>query len=124
MTTLERPLPLNVVAAALVLCCAGGFAMGLLNTMKVDHGGAETSKAPLAAVSGVPVKDASPAVAYEPPPVEKPKPKPVEVEATEQDAPPPAIETPPATTAATQPAAPAAPKTAEPQAPKPVEDLY
>jgi hypothetical protein len=68
MTTLERPLPLNVVVAALMLCCAGGFAMGLTNALKGDHGGAETSKAPLAQVSGAPVKDAAPALAYAPPP--------------------------------------------------------
>ena len=54
MTTLERPLPLNVVVAALLACCVGGFAMGLVNAMKVDRGGAETSKTPAAEGSGAP----------------------------------------------------------------------
>ena len=123
MTTLERPLPLHVVVSALVLCCVGGFAMGLTNAMKVDRGGTELSKAPLAEVSGVPVKDAQPVLAYEPPPVEKPKPKAVEVETAEQEAPPvaPVIEAPPATPA---PAPEAAAKPAEPQPPKSIEDLY
>ncbi|PZR35821.1 hypothetical protein [Caulobacter segnis] len=120
MTTLERPLPLNVVLTALVLCCVAGFALGLTNAMKIDRGGAATSTQPLAEVSGVPVKDAAPALAYEPPPVEAPKPKAVEVETTEQDAPAPVIEAPPAT----PPAAEAAPKPAEPQVPKSIEDLY
>ena len=65
MTTLERPLPLNVVLTALVLCCVGGFAFGLTNAMKIDRGGATTSTQPLAEVSGVPVKDAAPALAYD-----------------------------------------------------------
>ncbi|MET3666440.1 hypothetical protein [Caulobacter sp. 1776] len=123
MTTLERPLPLHVVVSALILCCVGGFAMGLTNAMKIDRGGAELSKQPLAEVSGVPVKDAAPALAYEPPPVEKPKPKAVEVETAEQEAPPtaPIIEAPP-TNAAPPPEA--APKPAEPQPPKSIEDLY
>ena len=59
MTTLQRPLPLNVVLTALVLCCVGGFAFGLTNAMKIDRGGATTSTQPLAEVSGVPVKDAA-----------------------------------------------------------------
>jgi len=122
MTTLERPLPLHVVVSALILCCVGGFAMGLTNAMKIDRGGTETSKQPLAEVSGVPVKDAAPALAYEPPPVEKPKPKAVEVQTVEQEAPlAPMIEAPPTT-----PAAPveAAPKPADPPPPKSIEDLY
>lgn len=123
MTTLERPLPLHVVVSALVLCCVGGFAMGLTNAMKIDRGGVETSKQPLAEVSGVPVKDAAPALAYEPPPVEKPKPKAAEVQTVEQEA-PPVIEAPPAAAAAAPPPAEAAPKPAEPQAPKSIEDLY
>lgn len=126
MTTLERPLPLNVVVSALVLCCVGGFAMGVTNAMKIDRGGLEVSKQPLAEVSGVPVKDAAPALAYEPPPVEKPKPKAVEVQTAEQEA-PPVIEAPPvaapATTAAAT-AAPAATKPVEPPPPKSIEDLY
>jgi hypothetical protein len=123
MTTLERPLPLHVVVSALILCCVGGFAMGVTNAMKIDRGGLETSKQPLAEVSGVPVKDAAPALAYEPPPVEKPKPKAVEVETAEQEAPiaAPVIEAPPAAAPA---AAPAAPKPAEPTPPRSIEDLY
>lgn len=121
MTTLERPLPLQVVVVALVLCCIGGFAMGLTNAMKLDRGGAVTSPQPLAETSGVPIKDAAPALAYEPPPVEKPKPKAVEVETVEQEAPPPAplVEAPP-----TAPAPVAETKPVEPQAPKSIEDLY
>ncbi len=122
MTTLERPLPLHVVVSALILCCVGGFAMGLTNAMKIDRGGPETSKQPLAEVSGVPVKDAAPALAYEPPPVEKPKPKAVEVETAEQEAPPaPMIEAPPTTPA---PPVEAAPRPADPPPPKSIEDLY
>lgn len=123
MTTLERPLPLHVVVSALILCCVGGFAMGLTNAMKIDHGGTETSKQPLAEVSGVPVKDAAPALAYEPPPVEKPKPKAVEVETVEQEAPiaAPVIEAPPVAAPA---AAPATPKPTEPTPPRSIEDLY
>jgi hypothetical protein len=121
MTTLERPLPLHVVVSALILCCVGGFAMGVTNAMKIDRGGLETSKQPLAEVSGVPVKDAAPALAYEPPPVEKPKPKAVEVQTAEQEA-PPVIEAPPA--AAAMPVAPAAVKPAEPPPPRSIEDLY
>jgi len=120
MTTLERPLPLNVVLTALVLCCVGGFAFGLTKAMKIDHGGATTSTQPLAEVSGVPVKDATPALAYEPPPVEEPKPKAVEVQTVEQEA-PPVIEAPPA---APSPAPEAAPKPADPPLPKSIEDLY
>ncbi|UAL08938.1 hypothetical protein [Caulobacter segnis] len=123
MTTLERPLPLHVVVSALVLCCVAGFAMGLTNAMKIDHGGGEVSKQPLAEVSGVPVKDAAPALAYEPPPVEAPKPKAVEVETVEREAPAPVIEAPPATPAPAA-AAPAAPKPADPPPPRSIEDLY
>lgn len=123
MTTLERPLPLHVVVSALVLCCVGGFAMGLTNAMKIDRGGVETSKQPLAEVSGVPVKDAAPALAYEPPPVEKPKPKAVEVQTVEQEA-PPVIEAPPAAPAAPPPPTEAAPKPTEPPPPRSIEDLY
>ena len=121
MTTLERPLPLQVVVVALVLCCIGGFAMGLMNAMKLDRGGVMTPQQPLAEVSGEPVKDATPALAYEPPPIEKPKPKAVEVETVEQEAPAPApvVETPPSA-----PAPAAETKPTEPQAPKSIEDLY
>jgi hypothetical protein len=122
MTTLERPLPLQVVVVALVLCCIGGFAMGLANAIKLDRGGAVTSQQPLAETSGVPIKDAAPALAYEPPPVEKPKPKAVEVETVEQEAPPPApvVEAP----SPPPPAAVAETKPIEPQVPKSIEDLY
>ncbi len=122
MTTLERPLPLHVVVSALILCCVGGFAMGLTNAMKIDRGGAETSKQPLAEVSGVPVKDAAPALAYEPPPVETPKPKAVEVQTVEQEA-PPVIEAPPAAAPAPAPAE-TTPKPADPPPPRSIEDLY
>jgi hypothetical protein len=122
MTTLERPLPLHVVVSALILCCVGGFAMGVTNAMKLDRGGAELSKAPLAEVSGVPVKDAAPALAYEPPPVEAPKPKAVEVQTVEQEAPPPIIQAPPVTAQAPPPEA--APKPADPPPPRSIEDLY
>jgi len=122
MTTLERPLPLHVVVSALILCCVGGFAMGLTNAMKIDRSGPETSKQPLAEISGVPVKDAAPALAYEPPPVEKPKPKAVEVQTVEQEAPAPVIEAPPAV--ATPAPAETAPKPADPPPPKSIEDLY
>lgn len=124
MTSLERPLPLGIVIVALLACCAGGFAMGLTKAMEFDRGGAETSTAPLAEVSGVPVKDAAPALAYEPPPVEKPKPKAVEVEVVEQEA-PPVIEAPPVAAPTPPPtAAPAAPKPADPPPPRSIEDLY
>jgi hypothetical protein len=120
MTTLERPLPLQVVLVALVLCCIGGFAMGLTNAMKLDRGGAVTTQAPLAEVSGTPIKDAAPALAYEPPPVETPKPKAVEVKTVEQEVPPaPVVEAPPVAAAPV-----AETKPAEPQAPKSIEDLY
>lgn len=124
MTTLERPLPLHVVVSALILCCVGGFAMGLTNAMKIDRGGVDTSSQPLAETSGVPVKDAAPALAYEPPPVEKPKPKAVEVETVEQEAPiaVPVVEAPPP--APTPAAAPAATKPTEPPPPRSIEDLY
>jgi len=122
MTTLERPLPLHVVVSALILCCVGGFAMGLTNAMKIDRGGSEISKQPLAEVSGVPVKDAAPALAYEPPPVEAPKPKAVEVQTVEQEA-PPVIEAPPAAAPAPAPAE-TAPKPADPPPPRSIEDLY
>ncbi len=121
MTTLERPLPLHVVVSALILCCVGGFAMGLTNAMKIDRGGSEVSKQPLAEVSGVPVKDAAPALAYEPPPVEAPKPKAVEVQTVEQEAPAPVIEAPPAN--APPPPEPT-PKPADPPPPRSIEDLY
>ena len=122
MTTLERPLPLQVVVVALVLCCIGGFAMGLMNAMKLDRGGPVASQQPLAEASGAPVKDATPALAYEPPPVEKPKPKAVDVETVEQEAPAPApvVEAPPPAPAA----AVTETKPVEPQAPKSIEDLY
>jgi hypothetical protein len=123
MTSLERPIPLGVVVVALLACCAGGFAMGLTKAMELDRGGTETSTAPLAEVSGVPVKDAAPALAYEPPPAEKPKPKAVEVEVVEQEA-PPVIEAPPVAAPTPAPAATPAPKPADPPPPRSSEDLY
>lgn len=120
MTTLERPLPLSAVVAGLILISGLGFAMGLTNALK-DRGGDVTSTAPLAEVSGVPVKDAAPAPLYVPPPPEKPKVKAVEVKTVEADAPPAVVEAPPA--AAPAPVAEKKPETA-PTPPTRIEDLY
>jgi hypothetical protein len=120
MTTLERPLPLSAVVAGLILISGLGFAMGLTNALK-DRGGDVTSTAPLAEVSGVPVKDAAPAPLYVPAPPEKPKVKAVEVKTVEADAPPAVVEAPPA------PPAPVAEKKPETPPPPPatrIEDLY
>jgi hypothetical protein len=96
MTSLERPLPLPLVVVILSALSVGGFAFGLKNALqKTDHQAVST--APLAEVSGVPVRDAAPMVAEvaPPPPVEAPKPKPVEaVEAPPADA-APVVEAPP-----------------------------
>jgi hypothetical protein len=120
MTTLERPLPLSAVVAGLILICGLGFAMGLTNALK-DRGGDVTSTAPLAEVSGVPVKDAAPAPLYVPAPPEKPKVKAVEVKTVEADAPPAVVEAPPA--AAPAPIAEKKPEAA-PTPPTRIEDLY
>ena len=119
MTTLERPLPLSAVVAGLILISGLGFAMGLTNALK-DRGGDVTSTAPLAEVSGVPVKDAAPAPLYVPAPPEKPKVKAVEVKTAEADAPPAVVEAPPA------PPASVAEKKPEttPTPPARIEDLY
>jgi hypothetical protein len=120
MTTLERPLPLSAVVAGLILISGLGFAMGLTNALK-DRGGDVTSTAPLAEVSGVPVKDAAPAPLYVPAPPEKPKVKAVEVKTVEAAAPPAVVEAPPA------PPAPVAEKKPETPPPPPatrIEDLY
>ncbi len=120
MTTLERPLPLSAVVAGLILISGLGFAMGLTNALKDRGGGAGTSTAPLAEVSGVPVKDAAPAPLYVPAPPEKPKVKAVEVKTEEVEAPPSVVEAPPAV------AAPVAEKKPEVAPPPPtrIEDLY
>jgi hypothetical protein len=120
MTTLERPLPLSAVVAGLILISGLGFAMGLTNALK-DRGGDVTSTAPLAEVSGVPVKDAAPAPLYVPAPPEKPKVKAVEVKTVEADAPPAVVEAPPA------PPTPVAEKKPETTPTPPatrIEDLY
>jgi len=121
MTTLERPLPLPVVVAALILASGAGFAMGLTNALKVGKSNVTASTAPLAEVSGVPVKEAAPAPLYEPPPPEKPKVKAVEVKTAEIEAPVAAIEAPPAPPEATPPATAPAPAQPPPQS---IEDLY
>jgi len=121
MTTLERPLPLPVVVAGLILISVSGFALGLTNAMKSAGPGARASSAPLAEVSGVPVKDATAAPLYVPTPPEPPKPKVVEEVLTEEIEAPPAVETPPVE------AAPPAEKKAEtppPAQPARIEDLY
>ena len=59
MTSLERPLPLPVVVLILAAISVGGFAFGLKGAMeKTDRQAVST--APLAEVSGVPVRDAQP----------------------------------------------------------------
>lgn len=121
MTSLERPLPLTVVVAALILVSGLGFAMGLTNALKDNKSNIRASTAPLAEVSGVPVKDAAPAPLYEPPPPEKPKVKAVEVKTAEIDAPPTVVEAPPAEPA---PVAEKKPEAPPPAAPTRIEDLY
>lgn len=122
MTTLERPLPLTVVVAGLILVSVGGFAMGLTNALKANGSRSATSTAPLAEVSGVPVKEAEPAPLYEPPPPEKPKVKAVEIKTAEVEAPVAVIEAPPAPSEAAPPPA-AVPPPAQPP-PRSIEDLY
>lgn len=121
MTSLERPLPLNVVVAGLILISAGGFAMGLSNTLKSGKPDANASTAPLAEISGVPVKDAAPAPLYVPAPPEPPKPKAVEVKTEEVEAPPAVVETPPTDAA---PAVEKKPEAAPVTPPQRIEDLY
>jgi len=121
MTSLERPLPLTVVVAGLILISVLGFAMGLSNALKDGKSNTSASTAPLAEVSGVPIKDAAPAPLYVPPPPEKPKVKAVEVTTPEAEAPAAVIETPPAPSEAAPPAA-TPPPTQQP--PRSIEDLY
>ena len=123
MTSLERPLPLSVVISALILVSGLGFAMGLTNALKAGKSNTAVSTAPLAEVSGVPVKDAAPAPLYEPPPPEKPKVKAVEVKTAEVEAPVAVIEAPPAPTEAAPPTA-TPPTAQQPPAPRSIEDLY
>lgn len=122
MTTLERPLPLTFVVAGLILISVGGFAMGLTGAMKDNGSRSTASTAPLAEVSGVPVKEAEPAPLYEPPPPEKPKVKAVEIKTAEVEAPVAVIEAPPAPSEAAPPPA-AVPPPAQPP-PRSIEDLY
>ena len=121
MTSLERPLPLSIVVSALILISGLGFAMGLTNALKAGRSNSTASTAPLAEVSGVPVKDAAPAPLYEPPPPEKPKVKAVEVKTAEIEAPVAVIEAPPA-----EPAPEVEKKSEAPPPPPPtrIEDLY
>lgn len=120
MTSLERPLPLTVVIAGLILASILGFVMGLTNALKDGQSLNSVSTAPLAEISGVPVRDASPAPLYVPAPPEKPKPKAVEAKTEEVEVPAAVIEAPPAAPEAAPPAAP------PPQQPPParIEDLY
>ena len=121
MTSLERPLPLPVVVVILSAISVGGFAFGLKGALdKTDHQVAST--APLAEVSGVPVREATP-LAFAPappPPVEAPKPKPVEDVAEVPAETAPVVEAPPST-----PAEPEKKPEPPPQAPpQRIEDLY
>lgn len=122
MTSLERPLPLPVVVVILSAISVGGFAFGLKNALqKTDHQAVST--APLAEVSGVPVRDATPAVAEiappPPPPVEKPK----LVEAVEETPveAAPVVEAPPSTPTPVEKKPDPPPAQATPQR---IEDLY
>jgi hypothetical protein len=122
MTSLERPLPLPVVVVLLSAISVGGFAFGLKNALQKPDRQA-VSTAPLAEVSGVPVREATPLVAEvappPPPPVEKPKPVEAVQEAPVVDA--PVVEPPPATPAPTEKKADPLPAQATPQR---IEDLY
>ena len=121
MTSLERPLPLSVVVVILSAISVAGFAFGLRGAMeKTDHQAAST--APLAEVSGVPVRDATPVTIVAtapPPPAEAPKPKPAETaEDTAAEA-PPVVEAPPVPTEPEK--KPEPPPQTPPQR---IEDLY
>lgn len=124
MTTLERPLPLPLVVVLLGALSVVGFFLGLRGALDTGRPADAVSTAPLAEVSGVPVKEATPAAVEAPPPPPPPAPKPVE-EAPEPVAPetPPVIQAPPAAPtpapAEKKPEAPAAQ-----QAPQRIEDLY
>jgi outer membrane biosynthesis protein TonB len=122
MTSLERPLPLPLVVVILSAVSVGGFVFGLKGALdKTDHQAVST--APLAEVSGVPVRDATPAVAeIAPPPapvVEKPKPVEEVAETPAEEA--PVVETPPATPAPVEKKPEPPPAQATPQR---IEDLY
>lgn len=122
MTSLERPLPLPLVVVILSAVSVGGFVFGLKGALdKTDHQAVST--APLAEVSGVPVRDATPAVAeIAPPPapvVEKPKPVEEVDETPAEEA--PVVETPPASPAPVEKKPEPPPAQATPQR---IEDLY
>jgi len=121
MTSLERPLPLTVVVAGLILVSVLGFVMGVTNALKGGKPNTSASTAPLAEVSGVPVRDAAPAPLYVPAPPEKPKVKAVEVKTAEIEAPVAVIEAPPAPSEAAPTAATTPPAQ---QPPRSIEDLY
>ncbi|WP_165185956.1 hypothetical protein [Caulobacter soli] len=121
MTSLERPLPLPVVVVILSAISVGGFAFGLKGALdKTDHQAVST--APLAEVSGVPVREATPMVAEiappPPPVVEKPKPAEVETAPAEEA---PVVEAPPSTPPPTEKKQDVPPPQATPQR---IEDLY
>lgn len=122
MTSLERPLPLPVVVVILSAISVGGFAFGLKGAMDKADRSTAVSTAPLAEVSGVPVRDAAPvvAIAPPPPPVEAPKPEPVEVAPEASEPPPPVVEAPPTTPTPTVEKKPEPPSLP----PQRIEDLY
>ena len=102
MTSLERPLPLPLVVVILSAVSVGGFVFGLKGALdKTDHQAVSTET--LAEVSGVQVRDATPAVAEVATP------------------PPPVVETPPATPAPVEKKPEVPPAQATPQR---IEDLY
>jgi len=120
MGHVPRPL-LAIVAFLLALCIAGGFALGLMPSLKHsaadDEETAPTAGATVAA-SSAPVQDATPLA--EPPPPPPPKPKPTEAPAAEAASDNAPIATPKPFPAAPPPAEPApnAPPSATP-APQP-----
>ena len=115
-------MPLPVVVVILSAISVGGFAFGLKGALEKNDRQA-VSTAPLAEVSGVPVRDATPttAIVAPPPPIEAPKPKPVETVA-ETPTSSPVVEAPPAATPepATEKKSDAPPQTT----PQRIEDLY
>ncbi len=121
MTSLERPLPLPVVVVILSAVSVGGFVFGLKGALdKTDHQAVST--APLAEVSGVPVREATPVVAeVAPPPPVVERPKPVEEVETPTAEEAPVVETPPATPTEPEKKPEAPPAQATPQR---IEDLY
>ncbi|MFT4254399.1 MAG: hypothetical protein QM608_18185 [Caulobacter sp.] len=124
MTTLERPLPLPLVVVLLSAVSVVGFVLGLRGALDTGKPQTAVSTAPLAEVSGVPVKDALPAAVEVAPPPTPPTAKPAEEEPEPVAAEaPPVVEAPPAPTtpapAEKKPEIPAAQ-----QAPQRIEDLY